>query len=1002
MKLRLRNSIRTRLLLLALLVAIPAFLMLVIGSWFDLRRVIDTRKLDAEQITLRAQGKFDTLLETSRTIFTDLVQVSGMRNPNNCALIFNDLQLAFERLTPEATNLSLSDSDGNIYCAVNPVKGTRNIKDHAFFLQAIESLDMSISEYAFDPSSNEPTFKISYPVYSFDGNVQTIIFITYNLNWLDNWQREVALPSGSSLTLFNNEGIILQRYEDNSITPWTPGMKESEWFVAHVNKGSEIEDNDIDGINRLNFIVPLELGPKISGWLHLGYPISVIYTQAYEALFVRLALLAVIFFIALAIGYWGSQNFFLHPLNDLMKVVQKIQHGDLTARASSIPAVTELSSLALSFDRMAQSLQERESARLEAKAELQKADARFRTMFENSPVGMGLMGLDRKIIDSNPAMCNMLGYTLEELVGNTPAIATHPDDYEVSTANYQDLILGKIDQFIQDRRYIRKNGEIFWVQVSISMVRDSDRNPLYMVGVITDIDKQKKSGENLRESEARFRAMFENSGIGIALVSTDRRPLAVNDSLVTISGRTREELLSTTGAMISHPDDVNIGSQELRNLIAGSLDSFQVERRYIRKENRPYWVKQTISAVRNPDGQIMYLVVMVEDIDAQKKDQENLRTSEARFQAMFANTSVGMALMSLDRHVLKINQAALDIVGRTREEIFNMDPSQLSHPDDVEIGKQEFGEMLEGKKAGFMMEKRYIRSDKKEIWARVTYSAVPDKNGLPQYLIGIIEDFTDKKYNEEKLAKQEADYRRTLEQRVEQRTIDLKKANSLLVNEIDQRLKAEKALAEKAAEEAVTNERTRLARDLHDAVTQTLFSASLIAEVLPELWESNIEVAQQSTEELRQLTRGALAEMRTLLLELRPAALTQSKFGDLLRQLCEALIGRGRLPIELLIEGDTILPPDVQVALYRISQESLNNVFKYARASKINVNLDQSQNYVKLEVHDNGVGFDPGHIKPSSLGMRIMQERAESIGADLKVSSSPGEGTSITVTWKKY
>ncbi len=98
------------------------------------------------------------------------------------------------------------------------------------------------------------------------------------------------------------------------------------------------------------------------------------------------------------------------------------------------------------------------------------------------------------------------------------------------------------------------------------------------------------------------------------------------------------------------------------------------------------------------------------------------------------------------------------------------------------------------------------------------------------------------------------------------------------MNEIEQRQKAEEALAAKAVEEAITAERTRLARDLHDAVTQTLFSASLIAEVLPEIWDMDENEARKSTEELRQLTRGALAEMRTLLLELRPAALTQARF----------------------------------------------------------------------------------------------------------------------------
>jgi signal transduction histidine kinase len=161
----------------------------------------------------------------------------------------------------------------------------------------------------------------------------------------------------------------------------------------------------------------------------------------------------------------------------------------------------------------------------------------------------------------------------------------------------------------------------------------------------------------------------------------------------------------------------------------------------------------------------------------------------------------------------------------------------------------------------------------------------------------------------------------------------------------------------------------------------------------------DVEEAKRSTEELRQLTRGALAEMRTLLLELRPDTLTQTHLSDLIRQLCEAFIGRARLPIKLHIEGNGRLPPEVQVACYRIAQESLNNVFKYARATEVNVNLFLTPTSVRFEVRDNGIGFDITNARPTSLGMRIMRERAEAIGADFRVTSKPGSGTCVEVIW---
>lgn len=202
-----------------------------------------------------------------------------------------------------------------------------------------------------------------------------------------------------------------------------------------------------------------------------------------------------------------------------------------------------------------------------------------------------------------------------------------------------------------------------------------------------------------------------------------------------------------------------------------------------------------------------------------------------------------------------------------------------------------------------------------------------------------------------------------------------------------------------AEEVAVMAERNRLARELHDAVTQTLFSASLIADVLPRIWERSPELGQAKLGELRELTRGALAEMRTLLLELRPATLTESSLGELLQQLAAAVVGRSRLAVAVEIGGEEKrpLPPETQVALYRIAQEALNNVVKHAGAERVTVWLRLLPACVELEVSDNGRGFDPAAVSAHSLGLGIMRERAAKIDADFLVESVIGEGTTITV-----
>jgi two-component system nitrate/nitrite sensor histidine kinase NarX len=207
-------------------------------------------------------------------------------------------------------------------------------------------------------------------------------------------------------------------------------------------------------------------------------------------------------------------------------------------------------------------------------------------------------------------------------------------------------------------------------------------------------------------------------------------------------------------------------------------------------------------------------------------------------------------------------------------------------------------------------------------------------------------------------------------------------------------------LREQVERAATTAERDRLARELHDAVTQTLFSASLIAEAMPRVWEQNPEAGRRGLEELRRLTRGAAAEMRTMLIELRPAALIEKPLGELLRHLTEAMTSRTRVPMSLSLDGNCRLPGDVQIALYRIVQEALNNVAKHAGASQVSVDLMCRPHRAEVCIADDGTGFDPAEVLPDRLGLGIMRERAQGIGAGLKIDSQPGRGTQILVLWQ--
>lgn len=208
-------------------------------------------------------------------------------------------------------------------------------------------------------------------------------------------------------------------------------------------------------------------------------------------------------------------------------------------------------------------------------------------------------------------------------------------------------------------------------------------------------------------------------------------------------------------------------------------------------------------------------------------------------------------------------------------------------------------------------------------------------------------------------------------------------------------------LYEHAQTLAKLQERQRLAQELHDAVNQSLFSAGLIAEVLPRLWEQDPNEGRRSLEDLRRLTRGALAEMRGLLAELRPVVMTGTDFGDLLRQLGSSLAGRINVAVNVSVNGQGVLPADVQVALYRLCQEALSNIAKHAMASQVEVQLQYDAANVEMHITDNGLGFDPEHISLGHSGLSMMRERADTIGAELSISSASGHGTSIAIRWSE-
>jgi signal transduction histidine kinase len=294
-----------------------------------------------------------------------------------------------------------------------------------------------------------------------------------------------------------------------------------------------------------------------------------------------------------------------------------------------------------------------------------------------------------------------------------------------------------------------------------------------------------------------------------------------------------------------------------------------------------------------------------------------------------------------------VNQAAAHMLGRPRDELLGEDLWAYSPAaPDSEIGVQAFKAMNERVSAEATM-----RSVRQDTWYHCRAFPLAD-GGLAIYL-----------------------------------------------HDVGDRVRAEHALCASTAETAAQRERLRLARDLHDSVTQALFAASLKAESLV-LAGNLAQRERQTIEDVRRLSRGASAQMFLLLLELRSDAIEAIPLGRLLSQLVEATESRVSTDVRLGVNGEAELPESVHVALYRIAQEALSNVARHARAANAWVTLELGRSAVRLEVGDDGAGFDETAVSPQSLGLETMRERAAAAGAEFRLETGPGcQGTRVIVAW---
>ena len=279
----------------------------------------------------------------------------------------------------------------------------------------------------------------------------------------------------------------------------------------------------------------------------------------------------------------------------------------------------------------------------------------FKEFFEQAGVGMTCLSLSGMLVDVNQKFCDMLGYRRDELIDRPIKDIIHPDDRGVGAEFRAEVAQGEVEAVSSEKRFIRRDGSLIWVNHATSLARDQNGKPSHLITVTEDISERKQAEDALRASEETLRATFRQAGVGIFITSPDRRYLQVNDKYCEMLGYTREELLRMSSADVLPPAVVGAVQANRAKLMRGELQTVIQERQLIRKDGSLIWVNHATSVARDQNGEPIHLITVAEDISERKQAEDALRASEETLRATFRQAGVGIFITSPDRRYLQVN-----------------------------------------------------------------------------------------------------------------------------------------------------------------------------------------------------------------------------------------------------------------------------------------------------------------------------------------------------------
>ena len=629
--------------------------------------------------------------------------------------------------------------------------------------------------------------------------------------------------------------------------------------------------------------------------------------------------------------------------------------------------------------------------------DLKQSEERYRTLIETIPHGIVEIDPSGVFTFCNKAYCEVHGYEKKELLGRNVSDILASDYERNRSQQNMEMVLKEQPQPIpyltQD---ITKDGKVIDVQVDWNYKRDTEGNLTGFISVVTDITERKRMENALRESEERYRAVFEQAADSVVIIDVDTGDiLEFNDRAHDNLGYPREEFKKLRIADFEVIESEEEVKKHIKKIIKEGSDTFETKHRTKNGEIRDILISTRTLSISGRN----LISGLWQDITERKRAEEALRESKKRYQALAEISPVGIFHTDAAGNCLYVNEQWCMIAGMTAKEAQGKGWAQGLHPEDSERIFKEWSLAAENG-LPFQSEYRFRTPEGVTIWVFGQARAELDESGVIVGHVGTITDITDRKKAEEALQKAHDE----LEQRVEERTNELAKANEQLQADVTERKRTGKKLRSLASELSLTEERERrrIANVLHDGITQKL----ILFKIKLGLFREN-KLGRKVDEpftEIYELLDNIVQDTRTLTFDLSCPILYELGLAAAIKQLLEIEIAQEhRIITEFQTdEQEMHLDEDLRAVLYRAVKELFFNVVKHAKAENIKFSMWKDKSKLWLTVKDDGIGFkkesgDFKYSKTEGFGLFNIRERLGQFGGSVKIESEPGRGTQVTL-----